>query len=180
MRVLRLLRGCTIAIASVGILIPHVALGAGATVSHVAEPRNAAGAIAIYDVALRPGGVLQGQVVDPQGRPAAATRVVLAQEGKPTDATQTDVQGRFTFTGLKGGLYQLATAQGGGMYRLWTPGAAPPAAHTDALVVSGDAVVRGGMGNGGIVSFLANPWVLGAIVAAAIAVPLALDRQNAS
>jgi Carboxypeptidase regulatory-like domain len=187
MRVLKLLRGCTIALASVGTLIPHVALGAGATGSQVAEPRNqvaeprnAAGVIAIYDVALRPGGVLQGQVVDPQGRPAAATRVVLAQEGKPTAATQTDAQGRFTFTGLKGGVYQLATAQGGGMYRLWTPGAAPPAAHADALVVSGDAVVRGGMGNGGVLSFLANPWVLGAMVAAAIAIPLALDHKNAS
>ena len=178
MRVLKLLRGCTIALASVGTLIPQVALGAGAAGSQVAESRNAAGAIAIYDVALRPGGVLQGQVVDPQGVPAAATRVVLAQEGKPTAATQTDAQGRFAFTGLKGGVYQLATAQGGGMYRLWTPGAAPPAAHADALVVSGGTVVRGGMGNGGVLSFLANPWVLGAMVAAAIAIPLALDHNN--
>lgn len=178
MRVLKLLRSCTIALASVGTLMPHAALGAGATGSQVAEPRPAAAAVAIYDVALRPGGILQGQVVDPQGAPAAATRVVLAQEGKPQAATQTDAQGHFSFPGLKGGVYQLATAQGGGMYRLWTPGAAPPAAHADALVVSGDAVVRGAMGNGGIISFLANPWVLGAMVAAAIAIPLALDHNN--
>jgi len=129
-------------------------------------------------VALRPGGVLQGQVVDPQGVPAAGTRVVLAREGKPLATTQTDDQGRFGFSGLKGGLYQLATAQNGGMYRLWATGTAPPAARADALLVSGDSVVRGAMGQGGMLSFLANPWVLGAIVAAAIAVPLALDRSH--
>ena len=177
MRVLKLLRGCTIALASVGTLLPQLAYGVQATAAPTATAPDSR-AMTIHDVALRPGGVLQGQVVDSQGQPAAATRVVLAQEGKPTAATQTDAQGRFAFTGLKGGMYQLATAQGGGMYRLWSPNAAPPAARADALLVHGDEVVRGRMGNGNVLGFLANPWVLGAMVAAAIAIPLALDSEN--
>jgi hypothetical protein len=41
-------------------------------------------------------------------------------------------------------------------------------------------VVRGQFGGGGMLGWLANPWVLAAVVAAAIAIPLALDDDDAS
>lgn len=41
------------------------------------------------------------------------------------------------------------------------------------------AVSGGGLGSSGL-RFLNNPWVLGGIVAAAIAIPLALDSDDAS
>ena len=45
-------------------------------------------------------------------------------------------------------------------------------------MVKGQNVVRGA--NAPILAFLANPWVLAGIVAAAIAIPLALDDDDAS
>jgi hypothetical protein len=177
MRLAKLFRGSTVTLAALGMLLPHVAFGAN-PVAPAPPAAKSPGLIAMYDVALQKGGVLRGQVVDTQGAPAGATRVVLAQEGKVVAATQSDAAGRFEFAGVKGGVYQMATAQGGGMYRVWTPGAAPPAAHADALVIDGQQIVRGNMGDGGAIGFLANPWVLAAIVAAAIAIPLSLSNHN--
>jgi hypothetical protein len=180
MKLVKFLRGSALALATVGMLIPPAAVGANEIKGSSTEATRG-GLIAIYDVALQPGGVLRGQAVDTQGAPAAATRVVLAREGKPVAATQTDAEGRFAFSSVKGGVYQLATAQGGGMYRVWAPGAAPPAAHAEALVIHGQTTVRGGLGGGGgVIGFLSNPWVLAGIVAAAIAIPLALDHNDGS
>lgn len=171
MKLLKLLRCCAVVWASVCTAIPHLAYGA--------TPMGSAAAT-VHDVALQAGGVLSGQVLDSQGAPAALTRVVLAQNMQATATTQTDAQGRFEFAGLKSGVYQVATEKGGAVYRLWSAGTAPPAAQAQALVVNGDTVVRGALGQGGLINFLSNPWVLGGIVAAAIAIPLALDDDDAS
>jgi hypothetical protein len=51
------------------------------------------------------------------------------------------------------------------------------------MIAPNQTVVRGqmGLGNGGsALSWLANPWVLAGVVAAAIAIPLALDDDDAS
>jgi hypothetical protein len=67
------------------------------------------------------------------------------------------------------------------VYRLWAEQTAPPAANDGVLVVHGDDAVRGNSCNpcgGGLLGVLANPWVLAAIVAAAIAIPLALDDDD--
>jgi hypothetical protein len=180
MRLFKWFRGGAVALASVGMLIPQMALGVEARGSRPAETRSVAAPV-VRDVALQAGGVLRGQVLDTQGTPAAKTHVVLGQAGQQIAETQTDAQGRFSFGGLKGGVYQLATAQGGAVYRAWAVGTAPPAASADALVINGDTVVRGGMGGGGgggLISFLANPFVLGAIVVAAVAVPVVVAQQN--
>ena len=47
-------------------------------------------------------------------------------------------------------------------------------------MVNSDEVARANLGNGGLGGMLANPWVLGLIVAAAIAIPIALDDSDAS
>src|SRR5436305_6715008 len=55
---------------------------------------------------------LEGRVVLPSGmQPSQPVRVMLTQSGRPIFETFTDLSGRFSFTGLRGGTYQL-TAEG--------------------------------------------------------------------
>lgn len=138
----------------------------------------------IRDVALQPGGVLHGQVLNEQAAVQAKSKVAVVHKGKPLTVTETDKDGRFVLTGLEPGVYELHLAQGGGAYRLWAPQTAPPVAQQSVLLVEEGQVVRGLGGGGDVKSvkdsgghfgWLANPWVLAGIVAAAIAIPLALD-----
>lgn len=135
---------------------------------------------AVRDVALRDGGYLTGQVLDAAGAPVAATPVAVVNQGRAVATALTGQDGRFTIVGVKAGVYEVATTKGVTVCRLWAPQAAPPSASPDALIVNGDTVVRGGVGGGGVIGFLSNPWVLAGIVAAAIAIPLALDDDGAS
>jgi hypothetical protein len=132
------------------------------------------------DIALDEDGVLRGVVMDRAGQPVARQAVAVVQNGKTVAGTTSDAEGRFAISGLKAGSYTIATPYRIQNCRLWTAHAAPPVARDEALIVNGDQVIRGAMGRGGVVGFLANPWVLGAIVATAIAVPLALDDDDAS
>lgn len=128
----------------------------------------------IRDVALQPGGVLNGQVLNEQAVAQAHAKLAVVHKGKPLTVTETDAAGRFVLTGLEPGIYELHLAEGGGAYRVWAPQTAPPAAEEGALLIQDSRVVRGNHG-GGHFGWLANPWVLAAIVAAAIAIPLAID-----
>jgi hypothetical protein len=176
-----LLRGGIVAAALIAMLVPQMVYAVNPSAAAAGQATGANATVAVQDVALQAGGVLQGQVLDVQGRPVAAAAVTVMQQGQVVRQAQSDASGRFSVAGLKGGLYQIATAQGGAVYRAWTAEAAPPAATNGVLIVNGDSVVRGGMNHSGPLGFLANPWVLGAIVAAAIAIPLALhDDDDAS
>ncbi|MBP62418.1 MAG: hypothetical protein CMJ62_12935 [Planctomycetaceae bacterium] len=133
----------------------------------------------IQDVALQPGGRLVGQIVDGQAVPQAGVRLAVVSDGEPVALAATDAEGRFEVRGLKAGVFGIQTAQTGVVYRFWAPNTAPPAAAEQALLVNDETVVRGQLHGGGgwanHFSWLANPWVLAAIVAAAIAIPLAVD-----
>jgi hypothetical protein len=98
---------------------------------------------AISDASLQDGGVLFGQLVDQQGIPRKAVQVVLRQGQHVVAATKTDSLGRFSISGLRAGVYQIETAQGEKVYRLWSPTTAPPAAQQNILMVTANDVVRG-------------------------------------
>jgi hypothetical protein len=162
-----------------GFLGAQLAHAAGPAASgEAAQPWQAA-ASAVRDVALEDGGVLLGQVVDSQAVPQVGVDVRLMSQGKLVAAAKTGANGRFEMRGLSGGVYQLQAAAGGGVFRLWAPGTAPPSAQSAAMVVSGVDVARG-QANRPVLRFLTNPWVLGGIVAAAIVVPLTVDHHEAS
>ncbi|MBC8351317.1 MAG: carboxypeptidase regulatory-like domain-containing protein [Planctomycetes bacterium] len=129
----------------------------------------------IRDVALQPGGVLNGQVLNEQAVAQGQAKVAVVYKGKPLTVTETDKEGRFVLTGLEPGVYELHLAQGGGAYRAWAPRTAPPVAEQGVMLVQDSRVVRGLHQGGGHFGWLANPWVLAAIVALAIAIPLAVD-----
>lgn len=130
----------------------------------------------IRDVALQPGGVLNGQVLNEQAVAQGQAKIAVVHKGKPLTVTETDSAGRFVLAGLEPGVYELHLAQGGGAYRVWAPRTAPPAAEQAVLLVQDSRVVlnQGGRHFG----WLANPWVLAGIVAAAIAIPLALSDSG--
>jgi len=131
------------------------------------------------DITLLADGSLKGQVVDAQGIAQATTKVAIVKDSQLVTIVTTDANGEFRAENLSGGVYQIGTDKSSGVYRLWTSRTAPPAAQNAALVVSDASVARGQFG-GPLLGFLANPWVLAAIVAAAIAIPLALDDDDAS
>lgn len=167
MKLAQSLKTFTVMLACIGLL-------AGQTVQ-AAKPL-------IRDVALQPGGVLNGQVLDEQAVAQGHSKLAVVYQGKPLTVTETDQEGRFMLTGLEPGIYELHLAEGGGAYRVWAPRTAPPAAEQSVLLVQDSRVVRGmhhGNGHGGF-GWLANPWVLAGIVALAIGLPLALSNNDAS
>jgi len=125
------------------------------------------------------------QVVDQQAMPQADVPVTLLAGEQQLAVARTDHRGFFAFRGLRGGVYQLTSADGVSAYRVWAPGTAPPSCQPAALVVAGTDLVRGNCCGGfarnccAWLRFqLANPVVLAAITATAIAVPIALHNAG--
>jgi len=153
-------------LAVAGICLPQSLLGAGEVAT---SPQ-------MTNVALRDAGILLGQVVDTQGKSKANIPVTLHTGNQQLAVSQSDANGYFAFSGLRGGVYQISATEGQGTFRAWTADTAPPSAQPGALVVDGKDVVRGQCCGEGIKHCLCNPWVLGGVVAAAIAIPIALTN----
>lgn len=166
MKTRRIVNGVMVSLAAIGFLLPQPLLAA-----------NPAPKAPVTDVALRDGGLLVGQVVDEQGAALGGVPVSLKYQDRELVVGKTSKDGTFGFKGLRGGVYQIAAAQGRGVYRVWTVGTAPPAAQEGALVVSGENVVRGQDG-GGFRAFITNPLVIAGVVATAIAVPVAIHNSR--
>jgi hypothetical protein len=146
------------------------------------EPAHAA-----KDVALRPGGVLVGQVLDMQGAPRAGAPVVVLQNEQAVVNTQTDANGVFAAQGLRGGQYQIVTPEGQKLYRFWAADTAPPTAADAAVLVTGDEVVRGqwspppghtSYGGRWLDWVRSHPYLTAGVVAAAIATPIAIAASD--
>jgi hypothetical protein len=147
------------------------------------------------DVALRDGGVLVGQVVNPQGLAKAGANISIRQGNHEVVRTTSDANGVFAAKGLRGGQYEILTDEGIRTCRLWAPNTAPPAARPAALLVSGQTVVRGqggypgfasgahGMAHSWVAWMKAHPFLTAGAVAVAVATPLAFiddDDENGS
>lgn len=178
MKPTRHIRALIVIVAVVGLCIPEPILGATPN-----QPLPN-----VVDVKLLDGGVLLGQVVTTEGAAQADAPVAILAGNQELATSKTRTDGYFAFRGLRGGVYQLTTADGQGVYRLWAPGSAPPSAQDGALLIAGSNTVRGQtyVNNGlfprlhhGPVGFwLSNPWVLGGIVATAVAVPVILHNRD--
>jgi hypothetical protein len=159
----RLVRCIAIFLAVVGMCVPELAFAAPVP----AKP-------AVVDVAMSDGGVLHGQLIDLRGADAAGVPVSVKAQNKEVVRTLTAKDGHFAVPGLRGGVYQVAAAQGQGVYRLWTAKAAPPSAQKNAIVFTQ------GLFGGAPKMLLANPVVVAGVVATAIAVPVAVVNSRPS
>jgi len=160
-----LIRQMVVGLALIGVCFPQMALAA--------TPQNSQAKV-ITDVRLYDGNVLYGQVVTAENIPVVGTEVVLTSNGQKLVGTKTDKTGYFAFSGLHSGMYQLVTANTHRAYRVWSGKVAPPSAQAGALVVVGGTV----RGQGRLRNLFANPWVVGAIVATAVAVPVAIHNSR--
>lgn len=143
------------------------------------------------DVALDAQRRLSGQVVDVAGNPATQTAVTLLNGKQQLHAT-TDAQGQFEIDGVRGGAYLARVGNQWKQVRAWAPGTAPPSANKGLMMVHGDQVVRGqaycgspvgcgspvSAGFAGMREALSHPLVLGGIIAAAIAIPVAIHNSD--
>ncbi len=138
------------------------------------------------DVVLQDKGVLVGRIVDNKGLAVANSPVSLRTGGKEAVRVVSDNTGRFKANGLHGGVYHVASAGHQGVYRLWAPRTAPPSAAKGLSIVSQPVdVVRGQYGPASGNPFSAmgqwiaeHPIITAGAVAAAIAIPIALDDDD--
>ena len=165
----RLFQQVAAAVATLGMVLPQTVFA-----GQPASPSS--------DVALAPGGVLAGQVVDENGVAQAGVPVVVQQGQQLVVQTSTDEQGKFYAQGLRGGQHQIVTPAGPVAYRFWAANTAPPAAQPTALVVANHDVVRGQMPYGPGGAWLgwvrAHPYITAGVIGAAIAIPLAVADDD--
>jgi len=125
------------------------------------------------DVALSDGGTLEGQVVDHANTGQPGVPVIVRTQDRDVAQTTTAANGQFVVQDLRGGVYHVATVQGDETFRLWAPRTAPPAAKNRAIVY-----VQNNGGSGGLKGILGHPLVLPAVIATAIAVPIAVSSHH--
>ncbi|HEY4759268.1 MAG TPA: carboxypeptidase-like regulatory domain-containing protein [Thermoguttaceae bacterium] len=130
----------------------------------------------LTDIALSEGGILEGQVVDLQNIGQPGVPVSIRSQDRDVASTTTAVNGRFVVQDLRGGVYHVAAPKGDGVFRLWAPRTAPPAAKKHAIVYVQNQYAMGG--DSGLKRLLGHPIVIPAVIATAIAVPIAVSANQ--
>jgi hypothetical protein len=180
----RLRRQSLVWLAVVGICLPLPALAAESNLRS-ADGATDRGAWRVVDVELRPGGMLVGQVLDAGAQPVSDADISILSGDSAVASTRTDASGLFAVTGLRGGMHQVQTNDTAQVCRLWAPGTAPPTSPSAVQIVTGDEIVRGQWGpppgNGFLKNakvWATNPFVIGGVVAAAVAIPVAIHNAD--
>ena len=132
----------------------------------------------VHDVKLTSHHELVGQVVHGTGTPAPRTKLFVKQLRSDRQyVVRTDGKGTFRLKVEQTGVFRISVKDQSFLVRAWQPELAPPVAKTSILCVTGTAV-RGQAAGGGLTSALTNPWVIGATIAAAVAIPVAIVESQ--
>lgn len=134
--------------------------------------------LTLREAELAPQGKLSGVLVDAPGQPLT-NQVVLAEPvNKPRARkveTTTDSRGRFNLVGVEPGIYAITAGDRLVVCRCWAPSTAPPSAPDKLLLVRGHMIERGQQP---IADLLAGPVLIGLIIAAAVAIPIAIHNSD--
>jgi hypothetical protein len=168
--------------AMAGVLMPASAVTAAEPARTTRERQRHA---AVLDAALSQSGTLSGKVYNAQGKPLPGVDVVVVAPRGEAVRLLTNEQGEFAAGGLKGGVYHLTAGHGSQLVRAWTEGTAPPAAERQIFIVSDTRVALGQYEPGTLGHFmqeakytLSNPLIVGGIIAAAVAIPVAIHNSD--
>ena len=167
-----------VAATSAGMLLSNQMLLAAGP-APVATPNTTpttASAPQTMDVELQPGGVLAGRIVDAKGTGLSRNNVALRSGNIVVAETASDPAGNFRFDSIRGGIYQVGSGSASAMYRLWANRTAPPGASQGILIVPSQNVVAGQYNP--MKYWLADPLVIGGIIAVGAGVPIILAQQN--
>lgn len=153
-----------------------------------AENTTARPELQLKNVELTATGSLEGRILTPTGTPVKGVQLSVRSQKDVQQVGQkvvTDEAGRFLITGLKTGTCIVSTEDNTFAVRAWNKGTAPPKSlKRIALIQESSDTVRGNWASD---NRFVN-WVrcltpqqkccLGVIVAAAIAIPIALDDDG--
>lgn len=129
----------------------------------------------IWDVRLNEQHTLQGRLVDLEGGPLANRQLHLLYSGTPIAQTTSDAEGRFEFSQVSVGMYQLRFDSYAVNCRVWSPRTAPPAARPELVVLAAPDTIRGQQP---LHAVFRNPLFIGLVIAAAVAIPLATQGSK--
>ena len=133
----------------------------------------------IRDVSLDPTGSLHARLLSREGQPIPGKEVGITQRGVAVTSGLSDQDGNVQLRGLTGGQYELRVGsdqQDMTLLRVWTAKAAPPIASSHLLIVPNQQVERGQQPFCNF--FGSEPLMIGVIVAAAIAIPIAVHESG--
>lgn len=125
-------------------------------------------------VQLQDGGVLQGALVDANGRGVEGAPVVLVKKRQVVGKGATDAEGRFRFKDLTSGTYLVATHDGVYRYQL-LQSPEPNAALLQGAIIKVDPEIARGQMFGGMTMGLIATLAIAGIVAGII---IATDNGN--
>jgi hypothetical protein len=173
-------------------LVTHLAVparavepgSAGASTTLTVGTANAittAPANVYQDIRLKgPQHQLSGTVLDQAGNPRSGADITVSRAQRVIVRGRTDAKGRFRINGLSGGLYHLTIGEQVVAVRAWTDAAAPPIAQDELTVTPAPhpLVVRGQRPLCEL--FGPEPLLLGVLIAAAIAIPIAVHDSGSN
>ena len=126
------------------------------------------------DLCVPTGTRIKGRLVTPRGTPVGNAHVVIQRGSEPVLTVITDSEGCFAILALEPGAYTLTDGTWVQPVRIWAEGTAPPVAKTEMLVVAQEPIVAGQVSP--LRYWMANPNVMLATAAIAIAVPVLIYR----
>jgi hypothetical protein len=129
----------------------------------------------IHDIRLDPQGTMHGRLLNLEGRPVIEETLELIREGETITQAMSDSDGRFQFSPVSTGIYQIQWKSSMVICRVWTDAVAPPVAKDKLVVLDVAPLVRGQRPAREIFH---NPLFLGLFVAAAIAIPIAVHQSR--
>ncbi|QDS87980.1 hypothetical protein EC9_21650 [Rosistilla ulvae] len=177
MRNSKLLKTIVTIVTCAAIAVPHPAMAASRTTQIVDGVKVSQD---IKNVRLGAASKLRGAIVDHNGRPVAGAPVVVGQQGKIVAQLDTAADGRYEVADVAPGIYQVASYAGVQTVRLHAADAPAGSVEGVVQVIDSEGISRGqSNGRFSLLKRIAtNPLTWAVVIAAAIAIPLALDDND--